>query len=167
MRAGKKANWIPYLLDISIQVLHKRDGDGGLLVDKILDVAGQKGTGKWTVLEGIERGVYLPTIYEAVSARVFSEKKRLRSAGKKILESSGKGIHMENPAKVRGDALLLGILLCYSQGLELIVRAAEEEHWELDLEELLHVWENGCIIRSRLLGGNLSGPGDRKGSPFC
>ena len=59
---------------------------------------------------------------------------------------------MENPAKVMGDALLLGILLCYSQGLELIVRAAEEEHWELDLEELLHVWENGCIIRSRLLG---------------
>lgn len=148
----KKGKLDSYLLDISIQVLHKRDGGGGLLVDKILDVAGQKGTGKWTVLEGIERGVYLPTIYEAVSARVFSEKKRLRSAGKKVLESSGKGIHMEKPAKVMGDALLLGILLCYSQGLELIVRAAEEEQWELDLEELLHVWENGCIIRSRLLG---------------
>ncbi len=140
-----------YLVEISIRVLQKKDSDGTFLVDKILDVAGQKGTGKWTVLEGIERGVYLPTIYEAVSARNFSAKKELRSAGKEILHGSGQKVEMENPGKVIGDALLLGILLCYSQGLELIVKAAGEEQWEIDPEKLIAVWKNGCIIRSRLL----------------
>ncbi|MGI6069399.1 MAG: NADP-dependent phosphogluconate dehydrogenase [Blautia sp.] len=141
-----------YLIDISVKVLRKRDEDGSLLVEKILDVAQQKGTGKWTLLESVERGVYIPTIYEAVSARNFSGKKQLRHLGKEALHTSGRKVAMENAEKVLGDALLAGIILCYSQGLELIAKASKEEQWEIDLGALMDVWRDGCIIRSKLLG---------------
>lgn len=150
-----------YLIDISAAVLKKMDEDGTPLVEKILDVAEQKGTGKWTLLESIERGVYIPTIYEAVSARNFSAKKDLRAFGKDQLSSSGglvqtKGseapVQLECPEKTLGDALLLGIILCYSQGLELIVKASDEENWGIDVSALADIWRDGCIIRSRLLG---------------
>lgn len=151
-REWQKGRLDSYLIEISLKVLERRDEDGTPLLDKILDVAEQKGTGKWTMLEGVERGVYLPTIYEAVSARNFSGKKKLRKKGQERLPASGKPVSMENPEKTVGDALLLGMILCYSQGLELIVRAAEEEGWQLKLKALSDIWRDGCIIRSRLLG---------------
>ena len=141
-----------YLIDISIAVLKKRDEDGSPLVEKILDVAEQKGTGKWTLLESVERGVYIPTIYEAVSARNFSGKKKLRGLGSRQLYSSGIQVQMDHPEETLQDALLLGIILCYSQGMELIVQASEEEQWGIDTGVLADVWRDGCIIRSRLLG---------------
>lgn len=141
-----------YLIDISVKVLERDDSDGTPLVEKILDVAEQKGTGKWTVLESIERGVYIPTIYEAVSARNFSGKKQLRGLGSRVLPVSAAAAEMEYPQETLGDALLLGIILCYSQGLELIVRASREEQWEIDIPALTDVWRDGCIIRSKLLG---------------
>lgn len=141
-----------YLIEISIRVLERQDDDGNPLLDKILDVAEQKGTGKWTMLEGVERGVYLPTIYEAVSARNFSGKKELRQKGYERLPASERPVSMKDPEKIVGEALLLGMILCYSQGLELIVRAAEEEGWQVNLTALCDIWRDGCIIRSRLLG---------------
>lgn len=141
-----------YLIDISVKVLKKQDDDGMPLVEKILDVAEQKGTGKWTLQESIERGVYIPTIYEAVFARNFSGKKELRHLGKEALQTSGRKITLENAQKVLGDGLLAGIILCYSQGLELIAKASVEEQWDIDLSMLMDVWRDGCIIRSRLLG---------------
>lgn len=141
-----------YLIDISKMVLEKMDEDGAPLVEKILDVAEQKGTGKWTIQESIERGVYIPTIYEAALARNFSGKKELRRRGKKVLSVSARPITMEKPTEVLGNALLLGVILCYSQGLELIVKASDEEQWNINLEALLDIWRDGCIIRSRLLG---------------
>jgi len=150
-REWQKGRLASYLIDISIQVLEKQDEDGSPLLDKILDVAEQKGTGRWTILEGMERGVYLPTIYEAVSARDFSGRKELRSQGAGRLTASAGPVSMEEPEKIVGEALLLGMILCYSQGLELIVRAAGEEGWQLNLTALCDIWRDGCIIRSRLL----------------
>ncbi len=141
-----------YLIDISIKVLKKDDSDGTPLVEKILDVAEQKGTGKWTLLESVNRGVYIPTIYEAVSARNFSGKKALRQLGSKCLLASARQVSLENPEETLGNALLMGIILCYSQGFELIVRASGEEQWQIDLGALTDVWRDGCIIRSKLLG---------------
>lgn len=140
-----------YLIDISISVLKKMDEDGVPLVEKILDVAEQKGTGKWTLLESVERGVYIPTIYEAVSARNFSGKKQLRSFGKETLTATVTSVVLEDAGKILGEALLLGIILCYSQGLELIVKASTEENWGIDVSILADVWRDGCIIRSSLL----------------
>lgn len=147
----QKSSLNSYLIDISVSVLKKMDEDGTPLVEKILDVAEQKGTGKWTLLESMERGVYIPTIYEAVSARNFSGKKQLRRLGKETLFSSSGPVELEHAEKVLGDALLLGMILCYSQGLELIVKASEEEQWGIDVRCLADVWRDGCIIRSSLL----------------
>lgn len=147
----KKGKLDSYLIDISIAVLKKKDEDGSPLVEKILDVAEQKGTGKWTLLESIERGVYIPTIYEAVLARNFSGKKKLRALGEKKLYSSGKAVWLEQPDETLGNALLLGMILCYSQGMELIVKASQEEQWKIKSTVLTDVWRDGCIIRSRLL----------------
>lgn len=147
----RKSRLDSYLIDISVSVLKKIDEDGTPLVENILDVAEQKGTGKWTLLESMERGVYIPTIYEAVSARNFSGKKQLRSLGKEILHTSAGPVELQEAGKVLGDALLLGMILCYSQGLELIVKASLEEQWEIDVSILADVWRDGCIIRSSLL----------------
>lgn len=139
-----------YLTEISALVLGKYDEDGSLLIDKILDIAEQKGTGKWTVTEGIERGVYIPTIYEAQAARVFSTRKNERVMGAERLAC--------HPLSVIGikideleEALLLAVIIAYSQGLELIAKASEEEMWNVSFSDLAGVWEAGCIIRSRLL----------------
>ena len=140
-----------YLIEISAKVLGKKEEDGGCLIDKILDVAEQKGTGKWTVAESVERGVYIPSIYEAQMARIFSTKKEERTYGAAHLKYSSNeapGLRTEEMEK----ALLLSMILAYSQGFELISKAAEEENWNIDLAGLAAVWKDGCIIRSALLG---------------
>ena len=91
-------------------------------IDKILDVAEQKGTGKWTVAESVERGVYIPSIYEAQMARIFSTKKEERTYGAANLKYSSNeapGLRTEEMEK----ALLLSMILAYSQGFELISKA--------------------------------------------
>ncbi|MDD2959245.1 MAG: NADP-dependent phosphogluconate dehydrogenase [Lachnospiraceae bacterium] len=150
-QSWKKGGLDSYLMEISIQVLQKKDKDGSLLVDKILDVAEQKGTGKWTMQDSLERGVYIPTIYEALSARNFSGKKRLRMQGSEQLQATVQKVFVENPEETLGNALLLGMILSYSQGFELIAKASAEENWAIDFGRLIDVWSNGCIIRSRLL----------------
>ena len=140
-----------YLIEISAKVLGKKEEDGGCLIDKILDVAEQKGTGKWTVAESVERGIYIPSIYEAQMARIFSTKKEERTYGAAHLKYSSNeapGLRTEEMEK----ALLLSMILAYSQGFELISKAAEEENWNIDLAGLAAVWKDGCIIRSALLG---------------
>lgn len=150
-----------YLMELSVRVLEKKDEDGLPLIDKILDVAEQKGTGKWTITEAIDRGVYIPAIYEAQAIRTFSSNKELRSVGARILPF-GKAENMaaETAAEknrtvetaVVEKALLLAIVIAYSQGFELIEKASVEEGWNIDCPALAKIWSNGCIIRSRLLG---------------
>ncbi len=143
-----------YLTEIAAVVLKKKE-DGSNLVDKIKDVAGQKGTGMWTLGEGIERRVYLPTIYEAVSMRNYSAVRRM--AGSK---QSGVIKPAENTERNPADrtrllaglesALYISQLCCYAQGLELIQKASEELGWRVNLANVGSLWKNGCIIRSKL-----------------
>ncbi|MDR0469944.1 MAG: NADP-dependent phosphogluconate dehydrogenase [Peptococcaceae bacterium] len=167
-RSGKLAS---YLIDATTVVLSKRDEDGALLVDQILDVAGQNGTGKWTALEGIERGVYIPTISEALAMRSHSERLELRHRGQAELHITP--VSMEfcgDPYRVTAikrrlddrelpsleekdmeDALYAAILFCYSQGFELLAAASQHFLWNIPLNEVANVWKAGCIIRAELL----------------
>lgn len=140
-----------YLIDISVRVMEKYEEDGVPLIDRILDVAEQKGTGKWTVLEAVERGVYAPGIYEAVMARNFSARVEERRAGAGLLTVTGDVMKLDDAQAELGDALLLAIALSYSQGMELIRKASEDNEWHIDQKVLADLWRDGCIIRSRLL----------------
>ena len=137
-----------YLAEITAKVLRYPDEDGSPLVEKILPVAGQKGTGKWTTLESVERGVYTPMIYESASVRSFSEH-RTAFPG----YGSGYFLTLESDCdtKVIEDALYLGIVCCYAQGLSLIRKASETFGWNINLAASASLWEGGCIIRSEML----------------
>ena len=150
-RSWKTSCLNSYLIDISVSVLEKMDEDGTPLVDKILDVAEQKGTGRWTLEESIARGVYIPTIFEAVFARNFSSNKAVRVEGSRCLSATGTPVKMENYSDKFKDALTLAIILSYAQGMALIAKASEENEWDIDLADLTSVWIAGCIIRSEVL----------------
>jgi 6-phosphogluconate dehydrogenase len=144
-----------YLTEITAVVLKKKEEDGSSLVEKIKDVAGQKGTGTWTLMEGIERKVYIPTIFEAVSMRNYSSaRRRPEAAGSKnkpLAADNGK----RHPDKDRllsrlENALYISQLCCYAQGIELILKASEDFGWKIDPADTVTLWENGCIIRSVL-----------------
>ena len=175
-RRGKLAS---FLTDTATVVLHKNDEDGRPLVDRILDVAEQNGTGLWTVREGFERGVYIPTIVEALSMRNHSMRRELRrrvqeatglnpgSAGQAAISlnpgSTGQTAISLNPdsagfsadARISEetlcDALYAGFLLCYSQGLELIYAASRDFSWDISLPDVVGCWKAGCIIRADML----------------
>ncbi|MGP1348411.1 MAG: NADP-dependent phosphogluconate dehydrogenase [Stomatobaculum sp.] len=149
--AWKNSEIESYLIDISISVLQKRDVDGEPLVEKILDVAEQKGTGKWMLQDAIEREVYVPTIFEAVSARVISSNKALRIQGAKVFPRREEEIRLDDYPEKLKRLLLFGMIISYAQGIELIHKASEDMGWEIDGEALIGLWKGGCIIRSRLL----------------
>ncbi|WP_304509072.1 NADP-dependent phosphogluconate dehydrogenase [Anaerotignum sp.] len=140
-----------YLIDITAGVLAKNDIDGKPLVEKILDVAQQKGTGSWTLEEAIARGVYVPTICEAVFARYFSVDQQLRKDGSQVLKATTKPMILENYEEKLKDALYLGMIVSYAQGVALIKKASEDCGWEIDLPLAVSLWREGCIIRSELL----------------
>lgn len=136
-----------YLVEITAAVL-QREEDGEPLVEKILPVARQKGTGRWTLMEGIERGVYIPTIYEAVSVRQFSEYRYGRNGyGTGAVRTERE---MLDSGSIR-SALHLAILCCYAQGLTLIQKASDEFGWKIDLAAAVSLWKGGCIIRAEML----------------
>lgn len=140
-----------YLIDITVDVLKKKDGDGAPLVTKILDVAKQKGTGSWTLQEAIDKGVYIPTICEAVFERYFSANQKLRNEGSKILKCNSKPINIDNYKEALKNSLLLGIICSFAQGLELIKKASDYYNWSIDMAAAAALWQDGCIIRSELL----------------
>ena len=143
-----------YLMGISAEILeHKDDLAEGFMIDKILDQAEQKGTGKWTVTDALDRGVTVSTISEAVFARVTSANKQKRT-------EISKRYQKENPAvkifftdfvEILEKALLAGILISYSQGFDLLQLANKEQGWQIDLAELARIWQGGCIIRAKIL----------------
>lgn len=154
-RSWKESELSSYLIDISIQVLEKRDEDGKFLLDKIRDKADQKGTGLWTLKEALKAGIYVPTIYEAVQARSFSGRDKVRNSGRKILakgQSTALFIELdESICHMFKEALYWGMISCYSQGLELIQYASKKYDWQIPILEVVQVWREGCIIRSALL----------------
>jgi 6-phosphogluconate dehydrogenase len=143
-----------YLIDITSQILAKRDDDGVPIVDKILDTAGQKGTGKWTCISALDLGMPVTLIGEAVFARCLSAIKDERVAASGIL--SGPEHVAENDRKgfiedVR-RALYCSKIVSYAQGYMLFREAAREYGWNLNFGGIALMWRGGCIIRSRFLG---------------
>jgi 6-phosphogluconate dehydrogenase len=148
-----------YLIEITRDILAFKDTDGQPLVDKILDTAGQKGTGKWTVQNSAELGIPITLITEAVYARCVSALKdeRVKAAkklkGPKPLLSQAKDPEKKKEfiANVR-DALYASKIISYAQGYMLMRAAAAGYKWNLNYGGIALMWRGGCIIRSRFLG---------------
>lgn len=144
-----------YLVEITRDILAKKDEDGNYVLDYILDTAGQKGTGKWTAISALDAGVPLTLIGESVFARCLSAQKEERVAASKILQGPA-------PAKFAGDrkafledlrkALFAAKVVSYAQGYALMKAAAKEYGWNLNYGGIALMWRGGCIIRSVFLG---------------
>jgi 6-phosphogluconate dehydrogenase len=142
-----------YLIEITSDIFAKKDEDGKPLVDKILDAAGQKGTGKWTVISALELGTPVTLIAEAVFARCLSALKDERVAASKVLKGPRKRVYRDKDfvEDVR-RALYCSKMISYAQGYMLLREAAREQGWKLNLGGIALMWRGGCIIRSRFLG---------------
>jgi 6-phosphogluconate dehydrogenase len=143
-----------YLVEITRDILGFKDEDGQPLVDKILDTAGQKGTGKWTGIEALERGIPLTLIGEAVFARCLSAIKEERVAASKVLSGPTPKFEGDRKAFVEDlrRALYASKMVSYAQGYTLMRAAAKERGWNLNYGGVALMWRGGCIIRSVFLG---------------
>jgi 6-phosphogluconate dehydrogenase len=143
-----------YLIEITSHIFKTKDEDGTLLLDKILDVAGQKGTGKWTVINALEMGMPLTLIGEAVFARCLSALKEERVEASQILKEPQepfKGNREEFIESIK-QALYASKIISYAQGFMLMHQAANDYHWKLNYGGIALMWRGGCIIRSKFLG---------------
>lgn len=143
-----------FLVDITAQCLAKSDDQtGDPLVEKILDTAGQKGTGKWTAQTALDLGVPIPTLSQAVNARILSGLKQARVEASGVLTGPGTECEQDRERLVATlhSALHLAMVASYAQGLHLIQTASKEYDFGTDLAEVARIWKDGCIIRSRLL----------------
>jgi 6-phosphogluconate dehydrogenase len=144
-----------YLIEISSHIFAKKDEDGTPLVDKILDTAGQKGTGKWTVISSLDTGQPVTLIGESVFARCLSALKEERVEAAKILRGPKTRAKAGDRAKFIEDvrrALFSSKIISYTQGYMLLRAAAKEHGWNLNMGGIALMWRGGCIIRSRFLG---------------
>jgi len=143
-----------YLIQITAKALRQRDPETAQpVVDLILDKAGQKGTGQWTLINAAENAVVVSTINAAVEARVLSSMKAARVAASQVLQGPRPALSMaqkELVAKVH-DALYASKVISYAQGLDLMRSMSEKKGWALDLGSIARIWRGGCIIRARFL----------------
>ena len=153
-RAWNQGPLDSYLIEITGHILAKKDEDGQPLVDKILDAAGQKGTGKWTSWSALDLGVPLTLITEAVYGRFLSADKEGRLKASELLKgpSSSPAQDLEKTLEALHVALYAAKLISYTQGFMLMRAAAASEGWELDYGSIAMLWRGGCIIRSAFLG---------------
>ncbi|HEX8152133.1 MAG TPA: NADP-dependent phosphogluconate dehydrogenase, partial [Thermoanaerobaculia bacterium] len=145
-----------FLIEITAKIFRVPDPEGGgALVDKVLDKAGQKGTGKWTAQVALDLGVSIPTIAAAIDARVLSSMKDER-----VLASSVLGGAPPSPAAAPDraqfiadvhDALYAAKICSYAQGMALIQAGSNEWKWSIDMREMARIWKAGCIIRAKFL----------------
>ncbi|KAI9310513.1 6-phosphogluconate dehydrogenase, decarboxylating [Dichotomocladium elegans] len=144
-----------FLIEITRDVLRYKDEDGKPLVDKILDKAGQKGTGKWTAIDSLDRGIPVTLIGEAVYARCLSSLKDERVRASKILEGP-KNARFSGDKQAfvgqLGQALYAAKIVSYAQGFMLMRQAATDFGWNLNYAGIALMWRGGCIIRSVFLG---------------
>jgi 6-phosphogluconate dehydrogenase len=144
-----------YLIEITAHALRQRDADTGQhVVDLILDKAGQKGTGQWTLMNAADNAVVVSTINAAVEARVLSSMKAARAAASGVLQGPVPALKMDRSslvAKVH-DALYASKIISYAQGLDLMQTMSQKKAWGLDLGSIAGIWRGGCIIRARFLG---------------
>jgi 6-phosphogluconate dehydrogenase len=143
-----------FLIEITAHIFRVKDDDGSPLVDRVLDKAGQKGTGKWTAQVALDLAVPIPTIAAAIDARVLSSMKDERVAASAILGG-------DQPVPFSGDrkqfisdvhdALYASKVCSYAQGMALIQAGSREWKWNIDMREMARIWKAGCIIRAKFL----------------
>ena len=143
-----------YLIEITRDILGFKDIDGEPLVEKILDTAGQKGTGKWTLINSAELGIPITLMGEAVYARCISAMKEERVAASKKLRGPKPTIRNDRTKFIEDikSALYASKIISYAQGFMLLRAAANEFGWKLKYGEIALMWRGGCIIRSQFLG---------------
>jgi 6-phosphogluconate dehydrogenase len=143
-----------YLIEITAEIFAKKDEDGTPLIDKILDAAGQKGTGKWTGISALELGTPVTLIGEAVFARCLSALKEERVSASKVLTGPKDSMTRDRQVFIEDArrALYCSKVISYAQGYMLLREAAKDQGWNLNLGGIALMWRGGCIIRSRFLG---------------
>ena len=142
-----------YLIEISGKVAGTTDPQTGKpLLDVIVDAAGQKGTGRWTVIEAQHLAAAVPAIDAAVVARNLSAQREARAAGQAVFGAAPRHVpHDVLDVEMLEQALIAGKILCYAQGFEMIAKASDAFGWALPLPAIAEVWREGCIIRSDML----------------
>jgi len=143
-----------YLIEITSQIFDFKDEDGQPLVEKILDVAGQKGTGKWTGISALDLGMPVTLIGEAVFARCLSALKDQRVEVSQHFKEPNKSFNGDKSQMIEDirQALYASKIISYVQGFMLMRAAAGEMGWNLNYGSIALMWRGGCIIRSRFLG---------------
>ena len=143
-----------YLIEITARALEQTDPDTGRpLVDLIVDKAGQKGTGRWTLINAAENAVVVSTINAAVEARVLSSMRALRQVAATQLQGPAPSLTIDRERLVTmvHEALYASKIISYTQGLDLLRTMGEKKGWGLDLGGIASIWRGGCIIRARFL----------------
>jgi 6-phosphogluconate dehydrogenase len=143
-----------YLIEITSNILGVKDTDGAPQLDKIIDTAGQKGTGKWTGIDALDLGIPLTLISEAVFARCLSARKeeRVKAAQLFTTDKTTFKANTEDAIAAIHDALYASKIISYAQGYMLMREAAKEYGWKLSYGDIALMWRGGCIIRSKFLG---------------
>jgi 6-phosphogluconate dehydrogenase len=144
-----------YLIEISATIFAKKDDDGAPMVDKILDTAGQKGTGKWTAISALDLGMPLTLIGESVFARCLSALKDERVQASGVLKGPAKTLTVSEKKGFIEDvrrALYCSKMVSYAQGYMLLRAAEKDQGWHLNMGGIALMWRGGCIIRSVFLG---------------
>ncbi|HEY5715079.1 MAG TPA: decarboxylating NADP(+)-dependent phosphogluconate dehydrogenase [Psychromonas sp.] len=142
-----------YLIEITADILAYKDRDGEPLLDKIVDTAGQKGTGKWTAINALDLGIPLTLISEAVFARCLSALKEQRVAAEQLFAKTTTQVEGDKQQWLEAlrQALLASKIISYAQGFMLMREASKENGWELNYGNVALMWRGGCIIRSAFL----------------
>ena len=150
-----------FLIEITARIVHFKDPKGGYLIDHILDVAGQKGTGKWSVVTAVDENDPLTLITEAVYARLISSMKEARITASGLYPDARTDLNAMTgrepddekavQAEAIRDALYAAKLISYAQGFSLMQRASAHYRWDLDCGTIARIWRKGCIIRSAFL----------------
>jgi len=143
-----------YLIEITTDILAFKDKDGTPLVEKILDTAGQKGTGKWTAVTALDLGIPLTLIGESVFSRCLSAQKDLRVKASRTLTGRKPDFKGDKQQFIDDleNAIYGAKIISYAQGYDLMMEAAKEYGWNLNYGGIALMWRGGCIIRSRFLG---------------
>ncbi|MBK9735323.1 MAG: NADP-dependent phosphogluconate dehydrogenase [Saprospiraceae bacterium] len=150
MQKWQKSILKSYLIEITIDILKFKDVDGDILLEKILDVAGHKGTGQWAISEAMHFGIAIPSICAAMNERIISGQKELRqSLSKKNQKANLSKIKLtENTLK---GALIFSRICALAEGFHLMRHAAQHYNWKTNLADIAQIWRGGCIIRSDML----------------
>jgi 6-phosphogluconate dehydrogenase len=153
-REWNKGELSSFLVEITADILQQKDpASADFLVDKVLDTAGQKGTGMWTAANALELGVPANAIAEAVFARALSALKEERVAASSVLQGPKINLQSDRAGVIKAihDALYCSKICAYAQGFQLMAAAQGEYDWKLDFGTIAQIWRGGCIIRASFL----------------